>query len=527
MGLIKKLAANNIDDMKMIGAIETADDMAEIVKLCKLSFPEKLNLKAVINELSNKQSIVDPEELKAIDSMQTKLRLIDDSIVLIAATTQKIDDESAAHSKQIKETFNALRTSLSEREKKLLDKVHQIATEKKKKLEEIGNNLKAHSTQFPKKIESCQKLLKKPIELSSNVMEQRKANILNMAKEMNDVKVINKTDSEITSNGINVRMNNKLLIDAINAFGQVSSAILPVLISLKDNKENGVVIQWKVNGTMNEKQQNNKSHKIGIEWMDTQNNKTLDDEKEEKNEWKEQEFELNKIEDMNEQILNVDFDAKIAFIAVRLRIFYENDSNYNWSLRSNEMTIKMESTQLPNGLKSVLIKGNLLKTMMMKNVLMSTLQLRGKRFELLLRGSEHGLSKKVFNERCTDKGATLIIVKSDKYERIFGGYVPVPWKKGNAEWQKDPDKKTFVFYLSAKEKKAEKFHNKNAAYAIYCNTSYGVYIGGGGNIYWYPDGTRGTCNRGSYFDYSKATDKTPLAGGTGWNVADYEVWKVI
>merc|ERR1712228_379447 len=271
MGLIKKLAANNIDDMKMIGAIETADDMAEIVKLCKLSFPEKLNLKAVINELSNKQSIVDPEELKAIDSMQTKLRFIDDSIVLIAATTQKIDDESATHSKQIKETFNALRTSLSEKEKKLLDKVHQIATEKKKKLEEIGNNLKTHSTQFPKKIESCQKLLKKPIELSSNVMEQRKANILNMAKEMNDVKVINKTDSEITSNGINVRMNNKLLIDAINAFGQVSSAILPVLISLKDNKENGVVVQWKVNGTMNEKQQNNKSHKIAIEWMEKKN----------------------------------------------------------------------------------------------------------------------------------------------------------------------------------------------------------------------------------------------------------------
>ena len=29
--------------------------MAEIVKLCKLSFPEKLNLKAVIKALSSKQ----------------------------------------------------------------------------------------------------------------------------------------------------------------------------------------------------------------------------------------------------------------------------------------------------------------------------------------------------------------------------------------------------------------------------------------------------------------------------------------
>ena len=38
---------------KMIQAIET-DDMAELVKMCGLSFPEKLNLKAVINALSNK-----------------------------------------------------------------------------------------------------------------------------------------------------------------------------------------------------------------------------------------------------------------------------------------------------------------------------------------------------------------------------------------------------------------------------------------------------------------------------------------
>ena len=80
--------------------------MNDIVKLCKLSVPEKLNLKAVIKKLSNKQvmcsyvmmkflifvaynqSYIDPEEVKAIDIIKTKLKLIDDSIALIATTTQ-------------------------------------------------------------------------------------------------------------------------------------------------------------------------------------------------------------------------------------------------------------------------------------------------------------------------------------------------------------------------------------------------------------------------------------------------------
>ena len=59
----------------------------------------------------------------------------------------EIDDESAAHSKQIKITFDALRASLCKRENALLDKVHQIATDKKKKLEEIANELKLQFTQ--------------------------------------------------------------------------------------------------------------------------------------------------------------------------------------------------------------------------------------------------------------------------------------------------------------------------------------------------------------------------------------------
>merc|ERR1712130_1032955 len=149
-------------------------------------------------------------------------------------------------------------------------------------------------------------------------------------------------------------------------------------------------IQWNIRGTMNEKEQNKQSHKISVEWMETEikNDKTLDDEKEQKVSWKEQEFEVNKIEDMNEQILNVEFEADIAFITVRLRIFYEND----WSLRSNAMSIKMEAAILPKGLKSVFIKGNTLKTLMMNNVLKDVL--KGKRYELLLRGSEHGLTKK-------------------------------------------------------------------------------------------------------------------------------------
>ena len=56
-----------------------------------------------------------------------------------------------------------MRASLSERENILLDKVHQIATEKKKKLEVIANGLRMQSTQ-------CQKVI-------FLLMNQRKKNI--------------------------------------------------------------------------------------------------------------------------------------------------------------------------------------------------------------------------------------------------------------------------------------------------------------------------------------------------------------
>ena len=363
--------------------------------------------------------------------------------------------------------------------------------------------------------------MKTPIELSSNAMDERKAKILKIARRLKDFKVISKTDSAITSNGINLRMDDKTMVESINNFGDVSGAILPVLISLTDNKDNGVAIQWKIKGAVKAKQ-NNERHKIAIEWMKIQSlnketNKNVDDEKVA---WAEKEFEVDKIENVNEHTVNVDFDADVAFFAVRLRIFDEND----WSLRSNTMPVKMmNSFKLPNGLQSVLIKGNILKKMMMENVLTDVL--KGKRYELLLRGSDHGLSLKAFNDRCKEKGANIVIVASNEYERIFGGYTSISWKKGNPGYQKDEH--AFMFYLSQKENKAQRFPVKNAANAIHCNSGYGVCFGGGGDLYWTNNGKSGTCNR-SAFDYSAAMDATLLPGGkNGWSVSNYEVWKVI
>merc|ERR1712060_405443 len=101
---------------------------------------------------------------------------------------------------------------------------------------------------------------------------------------------------------------------------------------------------------------------------------------------------------------------------------------------------------MPKGLnESTLVKGEVLEKMMMKDILPQTL--KNKKFELLLRSSVHGLTHKAFNERCKDKGSILVIVQSNEYERTFGGYTKVGFKKGNVHWQTDDD--AFLFYIDA------------------------------------------------------------------------------
>jgi hypothetical protein len=52
-------------------------------------------------------------------------------------------------------------------------------------------------------------------------------------------------------------------------------------------------------------------------------------------------------------------------------------------------------------------------------------------FELkrIFRASENEFSIAKFHEKCDNKGPTLIVAKSEQYEKIFGGFISINWNK--------------------------------------------------------------------------------------------------
>ena len=43
-----------------------------------------------------------------------------------------------------------------------------------------------------------------------------------------------------------------------------------------------------------------------------------------------------------------------------------------------------------------------------------------------MRGSEDGYTANVFHEKCDDKGANLVVIKTT-LDRIFGGFTKISW----------------------------------------------------------------------------------------------------
>jgi hypothetical protein len=82
-------------------------------------------------------------------------------------------------------------------------------------------------------------------------------------------------------------------------------------------------------------------------------------------------------------------------------------------------------------------------------------EFRGKRFEILWRGSRDGFKAKEFHRRCDGRPNTLTVIL-DTEGNIFGGFTPVEWEsrvwdgKYREEsncWKADDSRKGFVFTL--------------------------------------------------------------------------------
>ena len=88
---------------------------------------------------------------------------------------------------------------------------------------------------------------------------------------------------------------------------------------------------------------------------------------------------------------------------------------------------------------------------------------------LLFRGSRDGWKCIDFHSRCDNKGATVVLFKTDKNKRC-GGYTSANWHSGG-KWESD--KSAFLFSLDLKRK----FSITNPLHTIACFSTHGPYFG--------------------------------------------------
>ena len=91
------------------------------------------------------------------------------------------------------------------------------------------------------------------------------------------------------------------------------------------------------------------------------------------------------------------------------------------------------------------------------------------KWTLLYRATRDGDGETIFHNKCNDKGATIIIVKTDK-GLIFGGYTEQSWSGSSDK----TDNNSFIFSLDLKKIYRAK---KNSSH-IYTGSGYGFRGGG-------------------------------------------------
>ena len=157
--------------------------------------------------------------------------------------------------------------------------------------------------------------------------------------------------------------------------------------------------------------------------------------------------------------------------------FLEKD---NFELKKENFELKKEIQNI----KDILIKQNQIKDLnnkienldslicneedniLIKNYINSKQIIKA---ELLYRLTKDGNSIQKFHELCDNKGATLVLYRTQNGMKL-GGFSPLSWDIKTGGYKNDWD--TFVFSLTRKEK----YPKKSISYSIYCNSSYGPYF---------------------------------------------------
>eukprot|EP01084_Bolivina_argentea_P077946 141431_1 len=239
---------DSVDELKVIKEGEIND----IAKDLGLTALEKNKFRYIIQKANSHHTltIIDKEETEAMTKMQQKLNSLNNAIKLVAVTKQQVNDQVIQHTNTIQSTFKQLHETLNQRQKKLIANLNKFAQDKKNKLENAEKILHQQTAKSQQELKSCNKLLIKPVELTA--IEARKKIILNIAKNVNEINVITKDDTIISNNKINIHLDETLINETINSFGNVSSGTVPCLVSLTDNKDGSIAVRWTLNGIQQE-----------------------------------------------------------------------------------------------------------------------------------------------------------------------------------------------------------------------------------------------------------------------------------
>ncbi|CAG8443117.1 4939_t:CDS:10 [Acaulospora colombiana] len=142
------------------------------------------------------------------------------------------------------------------------------------------------------------------------------------------------------------------------------------------------------------------------------------------------------------------------------------------------------------------------------------------RFSLLLRGSYHGFSSRVFHDLCDFKNATLTICKIKNTNEIIGGFNPVDWTSSPAPGKYSNTKRSFIFSLDLNNiNKSVLSRVVDDKHAIFQHRDFGPSFGLKSDLKLYSMNNKLCCCVKTSYEKPIRSSKSEFA------LDDYEVWR--
>lgn len=151
-------------------------------------------------------------------------------------------------------------------------------------------------------------------------------------------------------------------------------------------------------------------------------------------------------------------------------------------------------------------------------------------WEEVYRASRHGFSAAAFHGAVDGKARLLVLVREKAKGLLFGGFTPVGFRGGSAQWITDAG--AFLYSLdSGLGVPPAKFASNSTGHSVYSDARYGPTFGGGHDLYICSnaDSNAGSnTSLGNGYAAPSAGGVHVMSGGvqTGWLVSEIVAWVI-